>query len=141
MNENEMNENEQQRINETYEHGTKNVTPDDVQKVVGQEDVAKKKASSLGEQFENFKLLWRLLKDYYNKVYPNAPWKLIAAIVFAVGYLISPLDVIPDFLPFVGFVDDASVFALVVAGFSSDIEDYKKWLASQKPKDPPQIKA
>ncbi len=136
-----MNETEQQRVNETYEHGTKNVTPDDVQKVVGQEDVAKKKASSLGEQFENFKLLWRLLKDYYNKVYPNAPWKLIAAIVFAVGYLVSPLDVIPDFIPFVGFVDDASVFALVVAGFSSDIEDYKKWLAAQKPKDPPQIKA
>ena len=136
-----MNETEQQRVNETYEHGTKNVTPDDVQKVVGQEDVAKKKASSLGEQFENFKLLWRLLKDYYNKVYPNAPWKLIAAIVFAVGYLVSPLDVIPDFIPFVGFVDDASVFALVVAGFTSEIEDYKKWLAAQKPKDPPQIKA
>lgn len=136
-----MNETEQQRVNETYEHGTKNVTQEDVPKTLAQEDDAQKKAKSLGEQFENFKLLWRLLKDYYNKTYPNAPWKLIAAIVFAVGYLVSPLDVIPDFIPFVGFVDDASVFALVVAGFTSDIEDYKKWLAAQKPKDPPQIKA
>ena len=138
---NQMNENEQQRVNEPFAHGTENFTPDDLKKVIDDGETAVTKSGKLGKQFENFKLLWGLLKDYYNKKYPNAPWKLIAAIGFAVAYLISPLDVIPDFLPIVGFVDDASVFALVVAGFSSDIEDYKKWLASQKPKNPPQIKA
>lgn len=136
-----MNETEQQRVKETAERGAENFTQDDLKKVMADEDTAVTKGGKLGEQFENFKLLWRLLKDYYNKKYPNAPWKLIAAIGFAVAYLISPLDVIPDFLPIVGFVDDASVFALVVAGFTSEIEDYKKWLAAQKPKDPPQIKA
>ena len=139
-----MNDTEQQRIKETFKHGTENFTPDDLEKVIGNGAAAEEKGSSLGKQFENFKLLWQLLKDYYNKKYPNAPWKLIAAIGFAVLYLVSPLDVIPDFIPLVGFVDDASVFALVVAGFSSDIEDYKKWLAAQKQKPEggsPQLKA
>ena len=141
MNENPMNENEQQRVKETADRGAKNFTPNDLEKVMADEGTAITKGVKLGEQVENFKLLWRLLKDYYNKKNPNAPWKLIAAIGFAAAYLISPQDVIPDFLPIVGFVDDASVFALVVAGFTSEIEDYKKWLSAQKPKDPPQIEA
>ena len=95
-------------------------------------EIAENKGGKLGEQFENFKLLWALLKDYYNKVYPNAPWKLVAAIGFAVAYLVSPLDVIPDFIPVAGFIDDASVFALVVKGFESDITDYKNWLKKNK---------
>ncbi len=127
-----MNDSDQRRVNETFARGSEDFSQNDLEKVMNDEERANKKASMLGEQFENFKLLWQLLKDYWNKKYPNAPWKLIAAIGFAVAYLISPLDVIPDFIPFVGFIDDASVFALVVAGFQSDINDYKEWKEQQK---------
>ncbi len=127
-----MDKKEQARVNESFAHGTQNFSQEDLDKVMSDEATAQRKASSLGKQFENFKLLWQLLKDYYNKKYPNAPWKLIAAVGFAVAYLVSPIDVIPDFIPIVGFVDDASVFALVIKGFSSDIDDYKRWLKEQK---------
>ena len=127
-----MQEQEKERVNQAFEHGTDNFTQKDLDKVMADAEIAESKGGKLGDQFENFKLLWRLLKDYYNKKYPNAPWKFIAAIGFAVAYLVSPIDVIPDFIPFLGFVDDAAVFALVVKGFESDITDYKNWLNEKK---------
>ena len=130
--EEQMNDREKGHVQAAYEAGAKSFTAQDLDKVMADSATAEAKAGMLGKQFENFKLLWSLLKDYYNKKYPNAPWKLIAAIGFAVAYLISPIDVIPDVIPFLGFVDDATVFALVIAGFQSDIDDYKAWLAAQK---------
>ena len=75
--------------------------------------------------------MWSLLQDYWRGEYKNVPWKLIAALGFAVAYLVSPLDVIPDFLPIVGFVDDTAVFALTIAAFKSEIDTYKKWKQSR----------
>lgn len=127
-----MKESEKERVNQAFEHGSNDFSEKDLDKVMADAEIAESKGGKLGEQFENFKLLWALLKDYYNKVYPNAPWKLVAAIGFAVAYLVSPIDVIPDFIPFAGFIDDASVFALVVKGFEADITDYKNWLKKNK---------
>lgn len=123
----ELNENEKQKVEASFAHGVEKVTKDDLEKVMSDEKTAQKKASSLGKQFGNFVLLWQLLKDYWNNEYTKVPWKFIAAIVFAVGYLVSPFDIIPDFIPIIGFVDDASVFALVVKSFESEINDYKQW--------------
>ena len=127
-----MKEAEKERVNQAFEYGAASFSETDLDKVMLDAEAAESKGGKLGEQFENFKLLWALLKDYYNKVYPNAPWKLVAAIGFAVAYLVSPIDVILDFIPFAGFIDDASVFALVVKGFESDITDYKNWLQKNK---------
>jgi uncharacterized membrane protein YkvA (DUF1232 family) len=43
---------------------------------------------------------------------PRVPWytKTLAAVV--AGYALSPLDLIPDFIPVVGFVDDAILVPL-----------------------------
>ena len=127
-----MKESEKERVNQAFVHGANDFSEKDLDKVMADAEIAENKGGKLGEQFENFKLLWALLKDYYNKVYPNAPWKLVAAIGFAVAYLVSPIDVSPDFIPVAGVIDDASVFALVVKGFESDITDYKNWLKKNK---------
>ena len=105
-----------------------NFSEQDLEKVMADSETAERKGGKLGEQFENFKLLWGLLKDYYNKKYPHAPWRLIASIGFAVAYLVSPIDVIPDFIPVAGFIDDASIFAMIVKAFEFDINEYKNWL-------------
>lgn len=122
-----MKEQEKERVNQAFEHGTRDFSQKDLEKVMADAQTAEEKGGKLGDQIENFKLLWSLLKDYYNGTYRNVPWKFIAAIGFAVAYLISPIDVIPDFIPLVGFVDDAAVFGLVVKSFMSEIEEYKTW--------------
>lgn len=70
-------------------------------------------------------MLWALLKDYHNGDYKEVPWKFITSIGFAVAYLISPIDLIPDVIPILGFLDDAYVFKLVVDSFNSESEVYK----------------
>ena len=130
-----LNENDQERIKASVEQGGKNFTQADLKKVMADSATAEKKSSYLGDQFETFKILWSLLQDYWNGDYKNVPWKLIAAIGFAVAYLVSPIDVVPDFIPILGFVDDAAVFALTLAAFQSEIDTYKEWKEQQNKKE------
>lgn len=130
-----LSESDQERVNASVEHGAKSFTEEDLKKVMADSATAEKKSLSLGDQLETFKVMWALIQDYWNGDYKNVPWKLIAAIGFAVAYLISPIDVIPDFIPILGFVDDAAVFALTLAAFQSEIDTYKEWKAQQKKKE------
>ena len=87
------------------------------------------------------KLLWRLLVDYARGRY-RAPWRFIAAIGFAFLYLILPIDIIPDFLPGLGYIDDASVFAMVLRASLVEIAAYRAWLADEgKPAGTPAARA
>ena len=126
-----MNRQDQERINESFARGVECFTEDDLKKVRKDSATAEEKSAKLGEQFESFKLTWGLLQDYWAGNYKNVPWKLLASIGFAVTYLVSPLDIIPDFLPVLGFVDDAAVFALVVSSFQSELDAYKEWKNNQ----------
>jgi uncharacterized membrane protein YkvA (DUF1232 family) len=54
------------------------------------------------------KLLYRLLKD------PRAPFAEKTLLAGTIIYVISPLDLIPDLIPFIGQVDDLYLVALVV---------------------------
>ena len=62
------------------------------------------------------------------------------SIVVAVGavlYVVSPIDVIPDFLLGVGFVNDASVLAFAVRKIHKEIEEFLEWeRASGRGPDP-----
>ena len=127
-----LNESDQERVSQTFEKGVETFTEEDLEKVKADAETAEKKAKSLGGQFESFQLTWSLLQDYWAGKYTSIPWKLIASTGFAVAYLVSPLDIIPDFLPIVGFVDDATVFALVVSSFQSELNTYKDWKKNQK---------
>ena len=127
----ELNQNDRERVNETFSKGVEHFSEADLEKVRKDSAVAEEKSSKLGDQFESFKLTWSLLQDYWAGKYKNVPWKLIASIGFAVAYLVSTLDIIPDFIPILGFMDDAAVFALVVSSFQSELDDYKEWKKKQ----------
>ncbi len=49
------------------------------------------------------------------------PWRTTAAVVFALAYFISSVDLIPDAIPVLGFVDDAFVVAEVVILVAGDL--------------------
>ncbi|MBI4964389.1 MAG: DUF1232 domain-containing protein [Desulfomonile tiedjei] len=54
---------------------------------------------------------------YYQAVYrhPDTPWMSKALLWLAVAYALSPVDIIPDFIPVVGHLDDLVVVpALIV---------------------------
>jgi uncharacterized membrane protein YkvA (DUF1232 family) len=49
------------------------------------------------------RLYWRLLRDRRVSIWPKA------LLVLGVLYVVSPVDLVPDFIPFVGEVDDLIV--------------------------------
>ena len=71
--------------------------------------------------------VFSLLKDWMAGRYPVIPWTVIATLVGALLYVLSPLDLIPDFIPVVGFTDDAGVFAVALSFAGSDLEKYREW--------------
>jgi len=61
---------------------------------------------------------WRYMRDRDASIFG----KLLA--VFAVAYVVMPLDLIPD-VPFIGWLDDIGVVALVGAWLTRRIAEYR----------------
>ena len=78
------------------------------------------------------KLLNQALILYYVAQSPNCPTKIKAGIFGALGYFISPLDLIPDPAPVVGYTDDALVIAAAIAMAQMYITDDIKKQARAK---------
>ena len=64
--------------------------------------------------------MYKLLKD------PKAEWKHKAIVIAAIVYVINPIDVIPDFIPVIGYADDIAAVMIAVASLGVAIEKYKK---------------
>lgn len=46
----------------------------------------------------------------------DTPWYAKGAILFTIGYALSPIDLIPDFIPVLGYLDDVLLLPLMIAG-------------------------
>ncbi|TRO65647.1 YkvA family protein [Christiangramia sabulilitoris] len=80
-----------------------------------------KKYSELG------KVMYGMLKDYRKGVYTKVPWFTIATIAFAFLYILNPLDIIPDFIPGLGYIDDLGVLTFGLRFIESDLHNYLDW--------------
>jgi uncharacterized membrane protein YkvA (DUF1232 family) len=76
--------------------------------------------------------LFRLLQAYLRREYTDIAWGSIVLVVVAIVYFVSPLDLIPDFIPALGFVDDAAVIAFVVAQVKAEVDDFLRWEADHE---------
>jgi uncharacterized membrane protein YkvA (DUF1232 family) len=72
-------------------------------------------------------LLVSLLRDYFKGEYRVIPWSTIAAVAFAAFYVINLFDLIPDFIPAVGWTDDIAVVISTLPGIRHDLEKYCQW--------------
>ena len=82
--------------------------------------------------WDDFWALWRLIRAWRDGSYTKVPWR---SIIFATGaliYFVSPIDVIPDFIPFIGYVDDGLVIAWTVNAIRKDLEAFRDWEAIQE---------
>jgi len=69
------------------------------------------------------KLLYMMLRDTTSGKF-KAPWVTVAAITACLLYVISPIDVLPDFIPGIGLIDDALVVALCISLVRIDLRRY-----------------
>jgi uncharacterized membrane protein YkvA (DUF1232 family) len=86
--------------------------------------IEQKKGSAPEKLINAVKLLSEMLRDYIKGEYKQVPWRMLLSIVAALLYVINPLDIIPDFIPGIGWLDDMAVIGLVISGMSHDLKDY-----------------
>lgn len=67
------------------------------------------------------KVVYYALLLYYTMLSNNVSFEQKALIVGALGYLISPLDLIPDAIPVIGFSDDLAALYAVYSTMKSNI--------------------
>ena len=72
------------------------------------------------------KLVYIALVLYYTLQSDKVALKDKAIIVGALGYLVSPLDVIPDAIPIVGLGDDLAVLLYVIGKIGNVSEEIKE---------------
>lgn len=83
--------------------------------------------------------LLRLLPNLARLVFglttdPKVPASTKVALAAAAAYLASPVDLLPDFIPFVGYLDDALLVALVLDGLLNHVD--RALLLKHWPGDP-----
>ena len=82
---------------------------------------------ALAKIWRDIKLMIGLITDYAQGNYKDVSWKVMAAVTGAVVYFVSPIDVIPDFLPIMCYLDDALVIKLALDMSGDDLSAYERW--------------
>lgn len=76
-------------------------------------------------------VLGKLLKFYATGEYRAIDLKNVVIIITAFVYFLSPLDLVPDFIPMLGFADDIALMTFVFNSVSEEIEKFETWLLNR----------
>jgi uncharacterized membrane protein YkvA (DUF1232 family) len=120
------------RIYDEIETDSLKISSAELDEILSNESQIDKKVSKLNvERFSKFvrqlTLAIQMLKDYRSKSYSSIPWRTMALIVAAILYFINPFDIIPDFLPILGYTDDVVAFATIFKSVQQDLQNYCEW--------------
>lgn len=94
-------------------------------------EAARKAASVPRETFKGtwayFQAMLRLIRAYYRGDYRTVPMTTLLIIVAAVIYVVNPLDLIPDWVPGLGLLDDAFIIAFAARKTQQALDDFMAW--------------
>ncbi len=106
-----------------------------------------KNADEIGSKFHKQKALKSLLdqgmvmielvRDYVTGRYREIPYWAIGATALALFYVLSPIDVIPDVVVGLGYLDDALVVSFALKLIEKELDRYKQWKSKQPGSVPP----
>jgi uncharacterized membrane protein YkvA (DUF1232 family) len=91
------------------------------------EKVATLEKNVFKENWAYLLAMLRLLKAYAARRYKNIPRESLLAVIGAVTYFVSPMDLIPDFLQGAGYLDDAIIVRAVQKRVKGDLDRFMEW--------------
>lgn len=126
------NEFEEQKAQDELEKGY-----DEAEKILNDEDKMERFLQRLekkmkviplaGDKLANIPIMVSLVRNYAKKEYRDIPIGSLIAIVSALIYFVSPIDIVPDSIPVLGYFDDAAVVAACWKLVDTDVAEYVKW--------------
>ena len=100
---------------------------DKIDSVMNKTESKLKRFSKFKDLISHVPVFIQLVNCFIKKEYTKVPFKTIIAIVSAILYVLNPFDIIPDVIPGIGVVDDASVVTLCFSLVELDIKDFITW--------------
>jgi uncharacterized membrane protein YkvA (DUF1232 family) len=81
----------------------------------------------IGRLWSDLPLLLRLLRAWMNGSYRGLSVRTLASIAAALLYVLSPVDLVPDFIPGIGMIDDVVVLTLLLQSLAQDLAAFRSW--------------
>jgi uncharacterized membrane protein YkvA (DUF1232 family) len=75
--------------------------------------------------------LFRMVKGWASGRYRQVPWKTVVLSTGAILYFLDPIDIVPDVIPMLGFIDDIAVLRWVIGGIQADLSKFRDWEESR----------
>lgn len=106
--------------------------PDKLEKFLQRLEKKLKLIPALGDTLAIVPTMISLVRSYSKKEYTDIPIGTILAIIGALIYFLSPIDVISDAIPVVGYLDDATVILTCLKLVKDDMKEYEEWRENNK---------
>ncbi len=117
-----------------FKKGAGKITDKEMAFIANSGDAIEEKArkdKKLSGYLDDIKTLLSLVRDYVKGRYRDVSYFTIATIVFTIAYLLNVFDFVPDFIPGLGVIDDVTVLTYTLSRMGKEIEEYRKWKATQ----------
>jgi uncharacterized membrane protein YkvA (DUF1232 family) len=81
--------------------------------------------------WDTLQSLFRLIKLSASGEYTGLPTTTVVAAVAVLLYFISPIDLIPDFIPVIGLLDDVALLAWFSSSIKHELDKFHEWESSK----------
>ena len=79
------------------------------------------------EAWETLQTLFRLIRTSVSGEYDGVPTSTVVAAVAVTIYFLSPIDLIPDFIPVLGLLDDVALVAWFSTTIKEEMDKFLEW--------------
>lgn len=124
-----MNEQEKDALNKSSRKA-ESILNDPVKTKLLLEQVVEKSDKNEGifdNIWEDLQALIRMVQSWRSGKYTNVSKKAMLMVGGALLYLVNPLDLIPDFTPLLGMMDDVTVLGFVINSLRGEVKKFRAW--------------
>jgi uncharacterized membrane protein YkvA (DUF1232 family) len=75
--------------------------------------------------------LFRMIRAIIGRRYGRIPWKSLGLAAILLVYLFSPVDIIPDYIPFLGVIDDVVLLGFFLRSLQKETKLFMEWEKTQ----------
>lgn len=81
--------------------------------------------------FRNRRTMWQMMREALKGHYRMSLFTTLV-LLFAIAYVIFPFDLIPDYIPVVGWIDDGVVVYLLLKQLGKETQRYNRFKAKER---------